>query len=168
MELQADKEWKLAGERRRIAEREEEERAEVEFKDLKPIKPLKSRYYLTEKVLDRFFEERKRQEKDQKKTKIIATPVHRKHLLPDTLEAYQLPWAWDEEDGKYIIIKTWFSEEVQEELFAHSRRLRESRLKTYTAAELVNEHPPGSSPHSVSDGKRKLARLNSSNSGIFY
>ncbi|KAL4962320.1 uncharacterized protein BDV14DRAFT_202974 [Aspergillus stella-maris] len=87
-------EWKLAEERRRIAEREKEERAEV----------------------------------------------HRKHLLPDTLIAYHLPWAWDEEDGNYFIIKKWISPELQDELFAHTRQLRESKLKTYTAAELASEH----------------------------
>lgn len=26
----------------------------------------------------------------------IYQQVHRKHLLPDTLIAYQLPWDWDE------------------------------------------------------------------------
>ena len=31
-------------------------------------------------------------------------------------------------DGNYIIIKQWISEDFQEELFAHSRRLREGKL----------------------------------------
>jgi hypothetical protein len=50
-----------------------------------------------------------------------------KYLLPDTLNAYNLPWDWDELDGNYIIIKTYISKELQEELFAHTRRLREPR-----------------------------------------
>ncbi|EYE95800.1 uncharacterized protein EURHEDRAFT_411523 [Aspergillus ruber CBS 135680] len=54
--------------------------------------------------------------------------IHREHLLPETLDAYQLPWEWDEEDPNYIIIKHWFSRDVQEELFAHTRRLRKQRL----------------------------------------
>ncbi|KAJ6031656.1 hypothetical protein N7540_002388 [Penicillium herquei] len=54
--------------------------------------------------------------------------VHRKHLLPETLLAYNLPWDWDEMDRNYLIIKTWVSEEVQEELFKHTQNLREKAL----------------------------------------
>jgi hypothetical protein len=69
--------------------------------------------------------------------------------------AYRLPWAWDEVssptskeeksstnnseklDGNYIIIKTWISEELQEELFAHTRRLRDGKLVTETSSTLT-------------------------------
>jgi hypothetical protein len=33
-------------------------------------------------------------------------------------------------DGNYIIIKQWISEDFQEELFQHTRRLREENLIT--------------------------------------
>lgn len=78
---------------------------------------------------------------------LTCRQVHRKHLLPDTLIAYHLPWDWDEVsylplpsssidntiltsqfDGNYIIIKQWISEDFQEELFAHTRRIRDGRL----------------------------------------
>ncbi|KAL4791283.1 hypothetical protein BDV19DRAFT_370768 [Aspergillus venezuelensis] len=152
MKAQAVEEWKLAEERRRIAEREAEERAEKEFRER-----LKEKYGLTEEEVQKFIkkEEKKEKEKEEKKEKkeekkekedkkdeeeqrkATWIKVHRKHLLPDTLIAYQLPWAWDDVDGNYIIIKTWISEELQDELFAHSRRLREGRLVTQTTSSLT-------------------------------
>ncbi|KAL8776140.1 MAG: hypothetical protein Q9213_008380 [Squamulea squamosa] len=53
--------------------------------------------------------------------------VHRKHLSPDTLDAYDLPWEWDEPDTDYMIIKRWINENDQDKLFEHTRRLREQR-----------------------------------------
>jgi hypothetical protein len=63
--------------------------------------------------------------------------VHRKYILPETLIAYRLPWDFDELDGNYIIIKQWVSEDLQEELFAHTRRLREGKLVTETSSTLT-------------------------------
>jgi len=48
--------------------------------------------------------------------------------LPETLDYFQLPWEWDERDTEYIIIKHWVNEDFQEELFEHTRQLREHRL----------------------------------------
>ncbi|KAI4277132.1 MAG: hypothetical protein LQ337_002005 [Flavoplaca oasis] len=53
--------------------------------------------------------------------------VHRNHLSPDTLDAYDLPWEWDESDSNYIIIKRWISENDQDKLFDHTKKLREQR-----------------------------------------
>ncbi|CAG8039213.1 unnamed protein product [Penicillium salamii] len=65
-------------------------------------------------------------EEEEKTVTWIKT--HRKHLLPETLVAYHLPWEWDQDDTDYILIKTWISEDFQEELFAHTRRIREGKL----------------------------------------
>ncbi|CAG8109554.1 unnamed protein product [Penicillium nalgiovense] len=65
-------------------------------------------------------------EKDNEKTTWIK--VHRKHLMPDTLIAYNLSWDWDEHNVNYIIIKQYITEEFQEELFAHTRRAREAKI----------------------------------------
>lgn len=54
--------------------------------------------------------------------------VHRKYLSPDTLDAYDLPWEWDDRDSNYIVIKRWINEKDQDKLFAHTSRLREQRL----------------------------------------
>ncbi|KAL9596662.1 MAG: hypothetical protein Q9219_005657 [cf. Caloplaca sp. 3 TL-2023] len=53
--------------------------------------------------------------------------VHRKHMSPETLEAYELPWEIDEFDSDYIIIKRWIDERKQDILFEHTRKLRASR-----------------------------------------
>ena len=59
--------------------------------------------------------------------------VHRDHLEPTTLNAYNLPWEWDAlsaRDGvcQYMIIKTWVPEHDQDILFEHTRKLREMGL----------------------------------------
>jgi hypothetical protein len=68
--------------------------------------------------------------------------------------AYNLPWDWDEvssssiqkpppssnnnpllqHDSNYIIIKKWVTEDFQEELFAHSRRIREGKIIAQTSS----------------------------------
>ncbi|KAL8953059.1 MAG: hypothetical protein Q9222_001052 [Ikaeria aurantiellina] len=73
--------------------------------------------------------------------------VHRKHLSPETLDAYDLPWEWDDRDSNFVVIKRWINENDQDKLFEHTRRLREQRLLTNTAVELKKEH-----------GKLKLVR----------
>ncbi|KAL9600123.1 MAG: hypothetical protein Q9219_003379 [cf. Caloplaca sp. 3 TL-2023] len=54
--------------------------------------------------------------------------VHRKYLSPDTLDAYDLPWEWDDRDSNYIVIKRWINQNDQDKLFDHTRKLREQRL----------------------------------------
>ncbi|KAL8656992.1 MAG: hypothetical protein Q9226_002363 [Calogaya cf. arnoldii] len=53
--------------------------------------------------------------------------VHRKHLEPATLDAYELPWEWDDRDSDYLIIKRWLPEIDQDLLFEHTRKYREQR-----------------------------------------
>ncbi|KAJ6185317.1 hypothetical protein N7519_006618 [Penicillium mononematosum] len=79
-----------------------------------------------ERILKKKREERGETEKEKEKT--TWTKVRRKHLMPDTLIAYNLPWDWDEHNTNYIIIKQCITEELQEELFAHTRRIREAKL----------------------------------------
>ncbi|KAL8723582.1 MAG: hypothetical protein Q9225_000124 [Loekoesia sp. 1 TL-2023] len=54
--------------------------------------------------------------------------VHRRHLSPDTLDKYDLPWEFDERNPDYIIIKRWIDEDERDKLFEHTRKLREQRL----------------------------------------
>lgn len=74
--------------------------------------------------------------------------VHQKHLSPETLDAYQLPWERDnvssfclsvdafidryQNDPNYFIIKRWIPEKDRDILFEHTKALRMSnpeRLK---------------------------------------
>ncbi|RVX67647.1 hypothetical protein B0A52_08176 [Exophiala mesophila] len=56
--------------------------------------------------------------------------VNRKYLHPDTLDAYGLPWQWDGADSEFIIIKKYIDDSLQDELFEHTRRLKERKLIT--------------------------------------
>ncbi|BCS27158.1 uncharacterized protein APUU_60206S [Aspergillus puulaauensis] len=156
MKAAAVEEWKLNEERRKIAEREAAARRDREFRER-----LRLEFGYTEAEIEDIInkkhkkdkkeekgekgdkKEKKEEKKDEDPNKPTWIKVHRKHLLPDTLIAYQLPWSWDEYDGNYMVIKTWVSEELQEELFAHSRRLREGKViseKSNTLTELrVND-----------------------------
>lgn len=44
---------------------------------------------------------------------------------------------YQQRDSNYIIIKQWISEDFQEELFDHTRRLREGKLITQTSNTLT-------------------------------
>ncbi|GKZ18434.1 hypothetical protein AbraIFM66951_003175 [Aspergillus brasiliensis] len=157
MKQAAIDEWKLNEERRMIAEREERKRRDAEFKER-----LRLEFGYDEEQLEKIIKKEKEPEKEKEKEKPKEKPektkepekekekekepepqrttwikVHHKHLLPETLIAYRLPWDWDELDSNYIIIKQWISEDFQEELFAHSRRLREGKLVTQTSSTLT-------------------------------
>ncbi|CAD6566185.1 MAG: hypothetical protein ASARMPRED_008581 [Alectoria sarmentosa] len=65
--------------------------------------------------------------------------VHRKHVSPETLDEYNLPWEWDERDSNYIVIKQWIPEQDQIVLFDHTKKLRERKLITDSTVELKRE-----------------------------
>ena len=80
-----------------------------------------------------------------------------KHLDPETLNEYRLPWEYDDvslalvtmsdfflanvqqRDTNYIIIKQWIPEHDQDILFEHTRQLRERRLLIETSTSLKKE-----------------------------
>lgn len=63
--------------------------------------------------------------------------VHRKHLDPETLNIYELPWEVDKSDPNFLIIKQYINEKDQEILFAHTSRLHEVRHFKEMKAELL-------------------------------
>ncbi|KAA8644603.1 hypothetical protein EYZ11_010922 [Aspergillus tanneri] len=160
MKAAAIEEWKRNEERRIAAEREEKKKRDEEFRTR-----LKMEFGYTEEEIEEILNKKKNPEKEkgkkgkdkekekdkdgdksdhEKKDKekdehqrTTWIKVHRKHLLPDTLIAYRLPWDWDDLDSNYIIIKQWITEDFQEELFAHTRRLREGKLVTQTSNTLT-------------------------------
>ncbi|KAL9042155.1 MAG: hypothetical protein Q9180_000803 [Flavoplaca navasiana] len=82
--------------------------------------------------------------------------VHRNYLSPDTLDAYDLPWEWDERDSHYIIIKRWISENDQDKLFDHTRKLREQREQRQQ--KLLTSAPVPVELKKDPNGKMKLVR----------
>ncbi|KAL6715463.1 hypothetical protein ACLMJK_006424 [Lecanora helva] len=67
--------------------------------------------------------------------------VNHKHICPETLDMYALPWGWDESktDTDYIMIKQWVPEAQQNDLFEHTRRLRERKQTADSTIELKKE-----------------------------
>jgi hypothetical protein len=57
--------------------------------------------------------------------------VNKKYLLPETLDAYNLPWEWDYKDSDFLIIKENIQHDLQEELFQHTRDLKAQKSLTY-------------------------------------
>ncbi|QKX55836.1 uncharacterized protein TRUGW13939_02934 [Talaromyces rugulosus] len=157
LKAQAVDEWKRAEDSKRLKEIKEKEQKDKEFKER-----LRAEFGYSEEQIEKLLnKEKKDEEKKDKKEKekekdkdgklVILEPekttfikVHRKWLLPQTLDAFRLPWGWDERDPNYIIIKQFITEEFQEELFSHSRRIREGKLVTETSTTLtelkVNDH----------------------------
>ncbi|KAK5079208.1 hypothetical protein LTR64_002372 [Lithohypha guttulata] len=55
--------------------------------------------------------------------------VQVRHLSEDTLDYYGLPWEYDENDRRYILIKEYIGHDFQQELFEHTRKLRVKKQK---------------------------------------
>ncbi|KAI4087851.1 MAG: hypothetical protein LQ339_008798 [Xanthoria mediterranea] len=100
----------------------------------------------------------------QVKTVNLSRPtwmkVHRKYLSPDTLDAYDLPWEWndvslatlvsdpnkqiadtndEQRDSNYMNIKRYLNEDGQDGLFEHTRKLREQREESPGPPILTND-----------------------------
>ncbi|KAJ6178157.1 hypothetical protein N7519_008618 [Penicillium mononematosum] len=120
----AAEEWKL--EQERIKQRQAQE-----FRD--HLRSLGHSDEEIDTIVNGKKEDEKKEEKKEEK-KVIWIKVHRKHLVPATLIAFNLPWDWDEYDEDYIIIKQWVDDDLQEELFAHTRRVREGRLDSHISS----------------------------------
>jgi len=115
--------------------KKEKEKADKEFEAKVKAKFLASGY--TEEEAERVLEGKRNKTEvdvyDKRKTTFVK--VHRKYLLPETLEAHGLPWEWDDRDGNYIIIKRWVDKDVQDELFEHTRKIKERKLIAYESPE---------------------------------
>lgn len=51
--------------------------------------------------------------------------VDRKYVEPDVLDNANLPWEWDQNDSRFMIIKKWLPEPETDRLFKETRKLRE-------------------------------------------
>ncbi|KAJ5380291.1 uncharacterized protein N7496_002719 [Penicillium cataractarum] len=134
----AVEEWKLEQERIKQRQKEEAIKKDKEFRERLRLEFGYSEAEI-EDILNKKKKAEEKKDKKEKKDEIIEEKttwikVHRKHLLPESLIAYNLPWEWDERDSNYIIIKRWITEDLQEELFAHTRRLRDGKLIAQTSS----------------------------------
>jgi hypothetical protein len=72
--------------------------------------------------------------------------VHRKYIVPETLDVHRLPWEPDgvcllhalyliflltcvQKNPDFIIIKRWLPKDLQEDLFEHTRKVKERKVK---------------------------------------
>lgn len=80
--------------------------------------------------------------------------VQIRHLYPETLNEYGLPWDYDASDDKYILIKEYISHELQQELFEHTRKIKLRREKLLITDGYVKETQTTIKPRDVfKDGK---------------
>lgn len=83
------------------------------------------------------------EESDDSKKRYVK--VHRKYLLPETLEVYHLPWEWAkvsfpdqntnrfshiQSDSNYIIIKKFVERDLMDELFQHTKDVKDRQAAT--------------------------------------
>jgi hypothetical protein len=148
-------------------ERKEKEAADKAFRER--VKETFGAAGYSDESIEKILEGKKgkKGEKHEKRIMDLTRPtyikVNRKYLSPETLDVYNLPWEWDDvgphlvllprkskkqqlmsfclqqHDTSFIIIKRWISEDNQEILFEHSRKIRERKLLTNTTVELKKE-----------------------------
>ncbi|KAH8697491.1 hypothetical protein BGW36DRAFT_378801 [Talaromyces proteolyticus] len=101
LEAQAIEKWKRNEEAKRMREIEEKKKKDDEFRER-----LKADFGLTEEEIEKRLKKKDEDEKkkhgesglvilDPGREKTTYIKVHKKYLLPQTLEAYRLPWDWD-------------------------------------------------------------------------
>jgi hypothetical protein len=149
MKKKAVEEWKAEEREKKEKEKEEKEQADKEYKE-RMRRTLWANGY-TDEQIEQIVKRGDKREKGEKGEKAessgilsLSRPTYlrikRKYLDPQTLDLYQLPWEWDDDDNSYVIVKKWINERDQEILFEHTRKLREMKQLTYTTTELRKEH----------------------------
>ncbi|KIW13701.1 hypothetical protein PV08_08892 [Exophiala spinifera] len=140
--LEEERKKKAAEELRQKILKDEEEKQRKE-KEKKKAEEEEFERKVKEKFMNagyspEYIEEILHKKKQEKANKALAIDlqrptyikVNRKYLHPDTLDYYGLPWEWDSRDTEYIIIKKYIDNTFQDELFEHTRRLKERKLIT--------------------------------------
>ncbi|PGH02195.1 hypothetical protein GX51_04769 [Blastomyces parvus] len=108
-------------------EKKEKEKADKEFEERARATLAKSGY--SDEQITAILKGEK--EKPKAITQAPAKPtfikVSSQHISPDTLDAYNIPWEWDDRDREFILIKRWVTDDEQEELFEHTKMLRQGQ-----------------------------------------
>ena len=109
LKKKAVEEWKLKEEEEKLKKKKEKEKADEEFKE-RMRKTLWANGYSDEQI-ERMMKKADKKEShgggESSSTTVLALSrptyikVHRRHLDPDTLDVYQLPWEWDDVSGSF-------------------------------------------------------------------
>ena len=102
LKKRAIEEYRIKEEEERIKKRKEKEKEDEEFKD-RMRKTLWANGYSSDQI-ERMMKKAEKKEsgggESSAKALVLNRPtyikVHRKHLDPETLDVYQLPWEWDD------------------------------------------------------------------------
>lgn len=103
-------EWNLKQAEKAAKEKKDKEEADKAFRE-RAKTTLAAAGYSDESIERILAKEAKGEKEGQKKIMDLTRPtyikVHRKHLSPDTLDAYSLPWEWDEVSDLAPDSETW-------------------------------------------------------------
>lgn len=150
----ADEKEKEIVDRYKQKEREKKEKEEQEKKefDAKYEERVKLEFLAagySQSTIESIIKKKKEKERDNRQAIDMARPtfirVHTKYLSSATLEHFNLPWEYDrvstgkspaghraltneQQDPDFIIIKRYISHELQEDLFDHTKNLKNRKL----------------------------------------
>ncbi|ERF70673.1 hypothetical protein EPUS_02539 [Endocarpon pusillum Z07020] len=133
LEKKVVEEWQREQDAKKAREKKEKEELDKKVDEQFRAKLAEAGYSLSE-IEDIINHKAERDEKKHVNEMRIARlrptyiKVHKKHLLPETLDVYRLPWSYDSKDSDYILIETYVDDDLQEELFAHTRKIRSRKL----------------------------------------
>ncbi|KAI9829832.1 MAG: hypothetical protein M1826_005409 [Phylliscum demangeonii] len=133
---QAVLEWQTKERERAEQEKQDKEKREAEYKDR-----LKKDFGLSDKQIEKIVDKDKKPAAghgnalDLKRT--TYTKIARKHISLETLHVFDLPYKLDDHNPKdFVVIKRWVPEHLQEQLWEHTRKLREDRDFNHRRLEL--------------------------------
>jgi hypothetical protein len=130
-------------------DKEEQEKKEFDAKYEERVKLEFLAAGYSQSTIESIIKKKKEKERDNRQAIDMARPtfirVHTKYLSSATLEHFNLPWEYDrvstsrpsarhrvltnkQQDPDYIIIKRYISHELQEDLFDHTKNLKNRKL----------------------------------------
>ncbi|KAL9624915.1 MAG: hypothetical protein Q9160_000962 [Pyrenula sp. 1 TL-2023] len=133
--------WKREEDEKKRKEKEKKEEEDRVFEDRVKQKFMTAGY--SEDYIEDILHKRKHKVRENtmalERTKPVWIKVQRKHLLPETLERWELPWEYDTQDDNYIIIKKWVSDTIQQDMFDHTRQIKQRKAITAPPIEIERE-----------------------------
>lgn len=128
LEKKAIEDWQRAQAAKEAREKKEKE--ELDKKVEEEVRKKLCDYDLETDVHRRGEDEDRRYANEMRIARLRPTyiRVSREHVLPETLDAFDLPWEYDKNNSNSLLIKEYISGELQDDLFAHTRKLKSRKL----------------------------------------